>query len=506
LGNGGHSTSSRRSPRWALGPQTVGRYAAVVLGFAIVWSGRASGQLLSPGHLSRAHTSLEGIRQCTSCHQIGRRGVADTKCLDCHKPLQHRLALNAGFHATFGDQSCAQCHKDHGGLEADIVRFDTTSFHHDTTGYTLQGGHRELGCQDCHRAELIVAEEVRRFKTEHGALGETFLGLGTTCLDCHRTDDPHAGQFDNRACTDCHGQTKWEDVMGFDHARTRYPLTGRHRDVTCGDCHKATGPAHRPQYRPLSFGSCQACHADVHRGVMGTRCDECHSTGGWGLRNRSGFERSFDHERTRFSLIGRHAELECTSCHIQPAPQTDDLAMTLRVRSRGQTYPVPVADNCNSCHRDYHRGALDDARGGSACNNCHGQSQWYPATFDLARHNRDTNYQLKGAHATAPCTACHRSVLLGQTELQFHFETADCITCHRVDDPHVGQFADAPCESCHNLNAFTKVAFDHDRTRFKLDGAHADVSCESCHKVETRADGHTFRRYKPLGLQCRDCH
>ncbi len=481
-------------------------YAAMMLGLTLVWSGKASAQLLSPGKLSQAHSSLEGIRQCTSCHQIGKRGVADTKCLECHQPLQRRLELKAGFHATLVDQSCGTCHKDHGGVEADIVRFDTTGFHHDTTGFVLEGTHRGIGCRDCHRAELIVTEDVRRFKTEHGALGETFLGLGTTCLDCHNRDDPHDRQFGDRACTACHGQTKWENLVGFDHARTRYPLTGLHRDADCADCHKPTGKPRIVRYRPLEFGTCQTCHADAHRGLMGSNCTDCHSTSGWTLRNRSSFERNFDHERTRFSLVGRHADVDCTSCHVRPAPQTEDLAMTLRVRARGQTYPVPVADNCSSCHRDYHHGAFATMRGGPLCTNCHGQSQWYPATFDLARHNRDTNYQLEGAHATAPCTACHRSMLLGQTELQFHFDVSDCVTCHRADDPHMDQFADAPCETCHNVDTFSAVAFDHNGARFKLDGAHDKVPCESCHKLETLSDGHSFRRYKPLGMQCRDCH
>ena len=49
------------------------------------------GALVSPGRLSRAHASLEGITNCLSCHSAGR-GVAADKCLTCHKPVAERIA------------------------------------------------------------------------------------------------------------------------------------------------------------------------------------------------------------------------------------------------------------------------------------------------------------------------------------------------------------------------------------------------------------------------------
>ncbi len=34
----------------------------------------ARGQLISPGELSEAHSELEGLRSCTSCHQSAFEG------------------------------------------------------------------------------------------------------------------------------------------------------------------------------------------------------------------------------------------------------------------------------------------------------------------------------------------------------------------------------------------------------------------------------------------------
>src|SRR5207245_1064554 len=46
---------------------------------------------ISPGPLSRAHQSLSGPTQCTSCHKVGT-GKPDLKCLECHVEIAQRLA------------------------------------------------------------------------------------------------------------------------------------------------------------------------------------------------------------------------------------------------------------------------------------------------------------------------------------------------------------------------------------------------------------------------------
>jgi hypothetical protein len=48
---------------------------------------------ISPGELSAAHASLEGIGNCTACHTLGKT-IDDNRCLGCHEEL--RLALPIG--------------------------------------------------------------------------------------------------------------------------------------------------------------------------------------------------------------------------------------------------------------------------------------------------------------------------------------------------------------------------------------------------------------------------
>ena len=483
------------------------RLLGAVVGVLIVTT-PAQGQLIAPGKLVAAHESLEGVTGCRNCHQLRRRGIANEKCLACHTPLRTRIEQGAGLHAGFGDRNCAECHKDHLGREPDIVRLDTATFAHDEAGYLLAGRHAEIGCRDCHAAERVVAPDVRAFKAEHTALDRTFLGLGTTCMACHREDDPHRGQFDDGSCSDCHGESTWERPDRFVHDRTRYPLTGRHRDVDCADCHRPVGGRGSSfiRFRPLAFARCQDCHTDPHTGRMGTTCTSCHGTGGWMRIDRNRFEGRFDHGTTRFALRGAHADVECRSCHARQPTRTAALAMRLVSGTRNRTYPIPVATACLSCHIDYHRGNLAQVPGGAECENCHGERTWTPTTYDFARHNRESGFTLDGAHVAVPCEACHTIQSGNADSLVFHFAGQTCETCHAADDPHQGQFPALACADCHVTEAFDTVTVNHDDTRFPLDGAHEPVACNACHVTEATAQGVSFTRYRPLPTTCRECH
>ncbi len=68
---------------------------------------------------------------------------------------------------------------------------------------------------------------------------------------------------------------------------------------------------------------------------------------------------------------------------------------------------VPAADGCASCHLDEHSGNSRDWPGGGACDGCHSQDAWYPAGFDVRRHNEESQFRLEGVHVAIPCLACH---------------------------------------------------------------------------------------------------
>ena len=483
-----------------------------LLALVLVASPRpAAARLVSPGKLAAAHAQLEGMSNCTKCHDLGKRGASDTKCLACHTTIRTRIDAKEGLHATYTGKTCASCHKDHFGADFAMVRFDTTRFDHKkNTGFELKLGHLEPGCRDCHKQSLVVDPDVRRYATEHRTFDRTYLGLATGCMDCHRVDNVHADQFGTRKCTACHTEETWEKAPLFFHDSTKYVLTGKHRTVECEKCHKpmtVAGVA-KPvtRYVGVRAGTCQTCHTDPHQGRMRQTCESCHNTESWTrLTNRNAFESGFDHSRTKFQLVGAHAHSQCAACHNPTARPTAGVKIAFLPGQGGAMYPSPrTTGGCASCHVDVHEGNFARIAGGPACQNCHNETTWLPASYDLARHNRET-YVLTGAHVAVACVSCHKPVRQGGPP-QFKLPSRECIACHRETDPHADQFPGRVCTECHVTETFKVAAFDHAKTRYPLDGAHKDVACAKCHTVTVAPNGRSITRYRPLETTCRACH
>jgi len=510
----------------------------------------AAAQILSPGKLAAPHAELEGIRNCTSCHELGTRGISPERCLTCHELIESRIAAGRGYHASI-QRDCADCHQEHLGVDFDLRRLDEGAFRHVETGYSLELSHGEVACRDCHRAGLISDPSVVRTLTEHDALGRTFLGLAGDCARCHADADPHGGQFRDRSCADCHDAGAWTEPRAFAHQRARFPLEGLHAQVECAQCHAEDREP--VPYRPVAFGSCADCHADPHAGGMSGGCASCHSPAGWGILRAASLEGRFDHGRTAFPLVGAHTAADCVACHRSGRPPlTELIRMRYLPGSAGSTYPKPEATSCGSCHVDRH--ALPGSGGRwTECAACHTEARWSPSGYGVERH-ADSALPLTGAHAVTPCWACHLDPERGHERFTLGLGERDCASCHAVESPHEDLYADRPCEACHVTEAFDIVAFDHvglddgtegttcaschvsddphvgqfpelgcavchgteafvpvdarfdhDLTAFSLDGAHREVPCASCHVAEQGEHG-IFTRYRPVGTDCVDCH
>jgi hypothetical protein len=222
--------------------------------------------------------------------------------------------------------------------------------------------------------------------------------------------------------------------------------------------------------------------------------------------DRETLENRFDHEITGYPLLGAHSTLNCTQCHDGSRTPRDGIDITFAAGTLDNAYPTPTAETCTSCHTDYHNGAFVESLSGPECDACHSQDGWIPTSFGIARHNSGTRFSLDGAHLVVPCLSCHNTESLGETQLQFKFDSANCSSCHAADDPHSTQFAGRECTECHGTESFGIAAFDHSNTRYPLDGAHRDVACEACHFLETDQSGREYRVYIPLGRECIDCH
>lgn len=474
---------------------------------ALLWllAGGAHAQsvesVLSPGPISKAHLKWE--ESCKSCHVPFDRKAQERLCADCHKEIARDLAERSGLHGRQKPQPCRSCHTEHRGREMRIAEFDRRAFDHQQTDYALRGKHREADCAKCHPAERKFSAAPHDCQSCHrkddvhkGALGakcencheekswrETrfdhsstrfaltgahlparceschktreYKDTPQTCIGCHRKDDKHKSQFGEK-CESCHGTQRWRDVSFRHEVDTRYALRDKHRELRCTSCH--TGQL----YRDKLGSACSACHVkdDRHKGSLGKDCQNCHSERGWKEALR------FDHDRSNFPLLGRHAKTACKSCH-QSAVFRE----------------APSA--CVACHRkdDKHQATL-----GEACADCHTETDWKAARFEHGR----TRFPLRGAHAAATlkCSACHADLR------SFRNTAQDCLSCHRKDDKHEGQLG-ARCDDCHNERAWKGTRFDHAKARFALSGAHVVAACKSCHQSA---------RFRDAPRDCAGCH
>ena len=450
----------------------------------------ARGQI-SPGPLSKAHESLTGTTQCASCHQFGT-STPTFKCLECHKEIAGRLAANHGYHARLemrnpNGKDCVRCHLEHNGENFQLIHWEPSQkqFDHRLTGYKLEGKHADTPCEKCHSPMYMVGAERSLIKMKD--LSKSFFGLSQDCVTCHK--DPHKGQLGNN-CLQCHNFTDWKAAKQFDHSKTRYPLTGQHMQVACEKCHKPDVPGGPARYKNMKFEACIDCHVDPHKGSFKPKqCEDCHTTAGWKkLLPKFGF----DHSKTKYPLVGKHASVSCIACHLN-----GDFKK-----------PLPF-DNCVDCHKpDPHKGQFASRPKKGECAECHTVEGWKPSLFGVKEHDT-SGYPLRGKHIKVECDKCH---LPAGKDTIYKVKFAACTDCHK--DPHDRQFASAPylnkCEGCHTVADFHRSTFtiaNHNKkTRFALIGAHAAVPCSDCHKVGAAGRTDKVLPFVFKDMTCTACH
>lgn len=463
---------------------------------------------VSPGPLSRAHASLEGLRNCRTCHG-GSEGV-DAKCLQCHTAIAWNLEQGRGLHARAGRTDCARCHPEHGGVDFALVDWGTggqESFDHASTGWPLTGQHARVACATCHENTNFRVPAIALRRPE-GSDSSTWLAMETACRGCHV--DVHATRL-GAACETCHTTTSFHVVEDFDHARTGYPLRGAHARVDCAKCHAqgrfgtSTRAGAVRHLSPIAHEDCNACHRDPHQSRFGTTCARCHVESDF----RTVTKDTFDHDRTRYPIRGAHVQVSCKRCHDTAA---------------GGFGPKPAFDRCDRCHTDAHAGTATLAGALVDCEACHVVGGFVPSSFGVDDHAR-TSFPLEGAHQVVKCASCHRPAdatvdLLGAARVQLHPPATQCASCHR--DVHGGQLASSStegrCESCHRVAAWKPSTFDvarHEATVLPLRGAHAAARCGACHgpdraglrPLDATADRGSARiALRIAERSCEDCH
>jgi len=432
---------------------------------------------ISPGELSEAHKELEGMSNCTQCHEIGNK-VLNSKCLLCHEDIKSLIDNDRGYHASDAveKQDCFACHSEHHGRKFDMVRFDEDNFNHDDAGYTLEGKHQVVDCRECHKPDYIENSEISKREN-------TFIGLEQECLSCH--NDYHQETLSNN-CIQCHDMEAFKPASNFDHNEADFALNGKHIEVDCIECHKVTTKdgLEFQEFSDIAFNDCISCHEDPHDKQISGSCVQCHTETSFAVFNGKG---NFNHNATDFTLKGKHRSIDCFSCH----KETDNPKLVFQDN-------ININENsCIECHDDQHEGKF-----GLDCAKCHNEKSFLSLNnMDFFDHTV-TGYSLEGKHLEVDCKQCHE----GRYSEPINF--SECKNCH--DDYHDGEFVQnnvsPDCIECHSLNEGFEYSLytleQHQETIFPLEGAHVATPCFACH-ISEDDERWTFRN---LGNDCIDCH
>lgn len=387
---------------------------------------------------------------CQSCHSQYLNFYfppLQVSCISCHS--KEFYSTTAPNHVSSGfSTECQDCH----GITDPT--WNAQNFNH--SFFPLSGGHNIANCFACH------------------TMGSNFKGLSTSCYSCHSStyagasNPNHITLNFSHDCTQCHSTLNWTNST-FNHNQTSFPLTGAHTNVACASCH-TSGNTNLPT-------DCYSCHANSYAAAsnpnhasagLPTSCKDCHSDNAWIPSN-------FNHSSTGFVLTGKHASIDCSSCH------------------QGTVKGTPT--DCYSCHISTYNSTTNPNHVSAGyphdCSQCHSTTDWTSATFD----HSTTGFALTGAHTSVQCAQCHSTGYTNTSIL--------CYSCHQsnyqstTNPSHVALALPTDCSTCHTTNpGWTNATFSVHNNFYVLSGAHTTLSCTQCHTGN----------YNAAPTSCYGCH
>ena len=277
-------------------------------------------------------------------------------------------------------------------------------------------------------------------------------------------NSPHGEKF-KKECAICHLTENWTKIKqdGFNHNKTKFPLKGQHKVVSCKKCH----PTLVFDKAPLK---CVECHTDIHEGTVGNDCGRCHTQNDWFVKNIRQI-----HQQAGFPLIGEHASADCNRCHTS--------ASLLRFNN--------IRSDCYSCHQYQYEMTVSPnhktAGLGIDCQRCHNMAgQSWRSVGNGFDHGV---FPLVGRHKTAQCDYCHIN-----NDYKIKLPTnCDAEGCHKDVDrsstpAHTTKFRSFACSDCHTALGWNNVKFPNHEMYGKIySGTHKGKwsACSDCHQNTT---------------------
>ena len=334
------------------------------------------------------------------------------------------------------------------------------SFDHRRTGFVLDGAHRNLPCEACHR-DAIFHGTPRACAACH-VPGSRYHAIPKTRNHIPSTDD----------CAACHDTDSFSDPTRVDHAQI--PLAGAGH---CMICHNGTlasgkGSSHVPTTADCSdchltdtwagggfdhtgiLTGCAACHDGVKAVGLSAahlpttqRCENCHTTG-IGTRTPQWTPAIFDHTQMAVST--------CATCHDGNVRISTG---TIPGEPGDHLPPVPATADCSTCHA-----------------NTPAAETWTVISANLAT-----------LHANLPaggCAQCHGGqTFAGAPAPYVPMSLSGVSPTHpaALSPPHIPVLAGTDCSACHAANYVTG-GFGPATAMTAATHAFVSSTCTTCHE------------------------
>ena len=351
-------------------------------------------------------------------------------------------------------------------------------FEHDKTDYQLIGKHNSVECKECHEIESRNGKDYQKFSNIPF----------NDCAACH--DDSHNNQI-NGECKQCHTEESFSIFRGkgrFDHNTTNFKLKGSHLKTDCFSCHIKTSDPKRVFQEKINTNqnNCVACHTDTHNGKYSNECVKCHNESSFLSLNSMDF---FDHSIADYPLEGKHSNVDCKQCHVDRFSKAIDFSA------------------CNNCHEDYHNDEFKKNGISPDCKVCHTLEKGFDFSLYTLDLHQTTVFPLDGAHVATPCFACHVS----EEDDRWTFKNlgSECVDCHQnIHKDHISDkyYPDNTCTSCHINDAWSLIDFDHNLTKWPLEGKHIGLDCRTCHFDISENNTILTQSFNALDSRCVNCH
>jgi hypothetical protein len=367
----------------------------------------------NPGPVSRSHQIFGS--DCRACHEYPFVQVRDGACLACHKEIREHVArtqLTGERGPSFAEARCAECHRDHKGIQ--------------------MAPRAQEQCADCHRdvkafATKAGSDNVTDFRVDHPPFRLSMLDADAPGV-VRRVRQGGGGSLGGE-----NSNLKFNHALHLDPRGVRSP-EGKHAVLECASCHK-----------PADGGRLMAPV------TMEKHCQECHSL-------------AFEPKLTQRQVPHGPEEAVATMLRefyarlvLGDAPPGVTAPPDMQRRRPGAVLSYDDRQQALRVADERAQRALRDLfETREVCTTCHDVSRtdggWRVAPVAVTSHWMPQSRFTHAKHTAQSCTTCHDVTKSKESRDVGMPKIAKCRECH-VGARAVVDKVTSDCTTCHQFHA-----------------------------------------------------